>query len=52
VMPQTYIRTRPGSSGTKSSLRRVSVLWMRSMRAAAVPVGDEVSGGRVARMAG
>src|SRR5690606_24847374 len=30
-MPQTYMRTRPGSIGSNTSLRRVSVLWIRSM---------------------
>ena len=30
-MPQTYMRTWPGSIGVKGSVARVSVLWMRSV---------------------
>ena len=30
-MPQTYMRTWPGSIGVKRSVARVSVLWMRSV---------------------
>src|SRR5262245_45869116 len=31
VGPQVYMRTFPGSSGSNSSMRRVSVLWKRTM---------------------
>ena len=31
VMPQTYMRTSPGTIGSNTSVRRLSVLWMRSV---------------------